>query len=335
MRFDEIIGHNFIKESLIDTVKSGKASHAYIFDGPEGVGKLKTAKIFARAILCDNFTSDLCEQCNSCHLTRSEAHPDLKVLDLTIGEDGKQKASISVEAIRQLKKEVYLRPFYGNRKIYILKNAEKMTVEAQNAMLKIFEEPPEYITIILISNGLSKILPTIKSRAVIFKFPALKPKELEMYLNKYYNSIDNKKIYASISGGSISKMSELISDPESLNFRNMVLSGIVSLINGSGSSAINQLFDIFMKNKDLKFYCLEVMSVFLMDVIYIKTANADKIVNVDAEGELKELALKLTVENICNIEKLISELWEKLLKNSNYKLAVISTLLKIREEIYG
>ena len=246
MNFGEIIGHSFIKESLIDTVKSGKVSHAYIFNGNEGIGKKSLAITFARAILCDNFSSDMCEECNSCRLSVNNVHPDLKVVDYTIGEDGKQKASISVEAIRQFKQEVYLRPFYKDRKIYILENAEKMTTEAQNAMLKIFEEPPAYITIILICNGLSKILTTIKSRAVIYNFSGLKPKELEMYFDKYYNNSDNKDIYSRISDGSISKMIDLITKEESLPFRKSVLDAFNSIVVKHETTSINSLFDIFM-----------------------------------------------------------------------------------------
>lgn len=334
MNFNEIIGHDFIKTSLIDTVRSKKISHAYIFDGAEGIGKLKCAKIFARAILCDDFTYDVCEHCNDCNLTKNDVHPDLKILDLTIGEDGKQKASISVESIRQLKKEVYLRPFYDKRKIYILENAEKMTVEAQNAMLKIFEEPPEYITIILVCNGLSKILSTIKSRAVIFKFPNLKPKELEMYLNKYYNDIENKNIYANISDGSISKMIELLSDEDSLKFRGDVLFAYLKLIKEHCLVSTNDLFDIFMKNKDFKFDIIKLISIFSMDIAYIKASCEKAVVNIDIKDELSSVANFVSIENVFNIQNLLANLSEQLQKNANYKLAVLNTLISIREEIH-
>ncbi|MBE7028927.1 MAG: hypothetical protein IKZ35_00740 [Clostridia bacterium] len=335
MNFSSIIGHDFIKSSLKDTLNTKKISHAYIFDGAEGIGKERCAKIFARGILCDNFNIDLCEECNNCRLTINDVHPDLKVIDFTIGEDGKQRASISVEAIRQFKKEVYLRPFYGERKIYILKNAEKMTVEAQNAMLKIFEEPPEYITIILITNGLSKILSTIKSRAVIFNFPTLGAKELEKYLNIYYNDIEDKEIYAHISDGSISKMIQLISDEDSLLFRESVLSAFIKIIRSNDSSSYNDLFDIFMKNKEKKEDIIKVVSIFTMDAGYIKASKEGLVVNIDKKDELNALINILSINNIFNIENLLGELSYKLSKNANYKLAILNTLLSIREEIHG
>ena len=335
MYFNEIIGHERIIENLISTVKLGKISHAYIFDGADGIGKEKTAKIFAEAILCEDFKGELCGECKSCHLTFSETHPDLKVVDLTIGEDGKQRASIPVEAVRQLKKDVYLKPFFSKKKIYILENAEKMTVEAQNAMLKIFEEPPEYVTMILICNGLSKLLSTIKSRAVIFKFPNLKPKELEKYLNTYYNDIDNKSIYTNISDGSISKMMSLISDEQSLNFRESVLKSFIKLLKSDSTVSFNDLFDIFIKNKDERADIISQLSIFAFDIVYAKTGNISKIVNVDYKNEIEEIAGKLSLSNIYNIEKIISVFSEQVNKNANYKLAVLNTMINIKEEIYG
>jgi len=331
MFFNEIIGHGSIVENLINTVNGGKVSHAYIFDGADGIGKEKTAKIFAQAILCEKFESEICGDCKACHLSFNDSHPDLKILDLTIGEDGKQKASISVEAIRQLKKDVYLKPFFSDRKIYIIKNAEKMTVEAQNAMLKIFEEPPAYITIILICNGLSKILSTIKSRAVIYKFPSLKPKELEKYLNKYYNDMDNKNIYASISGGSVGKMLELISDEESLNYRKEVLSATLKLIKNSSPTSFNDLFDIFMKNKDDNLNIISLISVFVFDIAYVKTGNEDKVVNIDYKGEIENIGINISLESVYDAQRLLAVFSEQVSKNANYKLSVLNTLIKLSE----
>ena len=285
--------------------------------------------------MCENFGGEICGECRCCHLTFNSSHPDLKVLDLTIGDDGKQKASISVEAIRELKKDVYLRPFFSKRKIYILENAEKMTVEAQNAMLKIFEEPPSYVTIILICNGLSKILSTIKSRAVTYKFPNLKPKELENYLNTYYNGVENKSIYANISDGSIGKMLSMILDEESLSYRSGILTAFLKIVKNAVSVSINDLFDIFMKNKDDRFNILNLISVFVFDMAYIKTKNKERVVNIDYIKEIEAVIGNISLTNVYNMEKILAEASEKISKNANYKLAVMNMLIKLREEIHG
>ena len=334
MNFNEIIGHDSIKKNLADTIKSVKSGHAYIFDGPSGVGKKKTAIAFARGILCENYKDDLCGECNSCRLTKNLVHPDLKILDLTIDEDGKQKASISVEAIRNFKQDVYLKPFYGGRKIYILENAEKMTTGAQNAMLKIFEEPPSYITIILICDGLTRILSTIRSRAVIYKFPALRPNELEVYLDKHLSETENKKIYSNISGGSISKMIELVSDGESLEFRKRILRGFVKLLKISDRASISNLFGSFMGASESAVDIINMLTLYTMDIAYLKTGRTELVTNVDMMEELSEAKELISIEKIYNIEKKLSALYERCMSNANYKLAVVSGLIKIWEEIH-
>ena len=334
MNFNEIIGHDSIKKNLADTIKSGKSGHAYIFDGPSGVGKKKTAIAFARGILCENYKDDLCGECNSCRLTNNLVHPDLKILDLTIDEDGKQKASIPVDAIRNFKQDVYLKPFYGGRKIYILENAEKMTAEAQNAMLKIFEEPPSYITIILICDGLTRILSTIRSRAVIYKFPALRPNELEAYLDKHLSETENKRIYSNISRGSISKMIELVSDGESLEFRKRILRGFVKLLKISDRASISNLFGSFMSSQESAVDIINMLTLYTMDIAYLKTGRTELVTNVDMMEELSEAKELISIEKIYNIEKKLSALYERCMSNANYKLAVVSGLIKIWEEIH-
>lgn len=335
MYFRDVIGHENIIENLITISKSKNISHAYIFDGEEGIGKSTVAEIFAQAILCQDFQYDNCGQCKNCRLTFNKSHPDVKIYDFTVGEDGKERASISVESVRQFKKEIYLKPFFADRKIYILENADKMTVEAQNAMLKIFEEPPSYITIILITNGISKILSTIKSRAVIIKFPSLKSKELEKYLEINSKETENKKVYASISGGSIKRMLELIDDEDSLILRKEVIDGIKELIENNNSVSYNKIYMTFMANKDIKSTIIDMFMMFVMDIVYVKLENSDKIINIDLVSELKKIAPGISVISINKIENYLFDLKKKLEGNANYKLTVLASLLNIWEELHG
>lgn len=335
MYFKDVIGHKNIIENLITIAKSKNVSHAYIFDGEEGIGKSTVAEIFAQAILCQDFCEDNCGHCKSCRLTFNKSHPDVKIYDFTVGEDGKERASISVESVRQFKKEIYLKPFFADRKIYILENADKMTVEAQNAMLKIFEEPPSYITIILITNGISKILSTIKSRAVIIKFPSLKSSELEKYLEKNIAETENKKVYASISGGSIKRMLELIDDENSLILRREVIEGIKELIESSSPVSYNTIYNTFMSNKDIKDSIIDMFMMFIMDIVHTKFENEDKIINIDMTDELKKIALKVNVISINKIENYLFDLKKKIEGNANYKLTVLASLLNIWEELHG
>ena len=335
MYFSEIIGHKDIVKNLINVISKGQISHAYLFEGREGVGRFRTAKTFAQGILCEDFQGDCCGKCKPCRLTFHDTHPDLIVKDFTIGEDGKERASISVDAIRQFKKEVYLKPFFANRKIYILEQGEKMTTEAQNALLKIFEDPPHYVTIIILCNGLSKLLPTVQSRGVIVKFSELQPKELEIYLKKAYNEISEKELYASISGGSIAKMLQWIQDEEGLTYRKKVLEGAAELLESPRSVSINPLLFVFTKYKDRRHQSVELIQQFLMDLARLKTGNTHLLVNRDLEPRLRALAPQVRVEELYRAETILITFSEQLAKNANYKLAVLNMLIQIREGIHG
>ncbi len=335
MYFSDIIGHNRNIENLINFIKLNKAGHAYIFTGPEGVGKMKTALAFASALMCDDFQGDSCGKCKNCRLTFGSAHPDLKVADYSVDSDGKVKASISVDAVRELKTDIYLKPFYAKRKIYILDNADKLTTEAQNALLKVFEEPPEYATVILICHNISKILSTIISRAVLVKFSSLKPEELEIYFDKYYNDKENKPVHSRIANGRVSEMIKNIDDENSLVFRNSVIDNAIDLFLTPANTSINGLYSLFMKNKEKRKDIIEYLSLFVFDCALYKTGVTKEIVNADKIEEIRNICRELTVKEIQNIENILITLNKKVSENANYKLAVLDALIRIKEEIYG
>lgn len=335
MYFSDIIGHENVKENLKNLVRSGKAGHAYIFTGPKGTGKYKTALAFANALMCEDFTDDSCGNCKDCHLIFANAHPDLKAEDYSSDAEGKVKASISVEAVRGFKTDVYLKPFYSKRKIYILDNADKLTTEAQNALLKIFEEPPLYATVILICHNLSKMLPTIISRAVLVKFSALSPEELEIYLDKYYNDIGGKSIYSRISNGSVATMIKNIEDENALELRKSVLDGLIEIFTTRRETSVNSLFGVFMKNEDKKNEIIGYISSFVMDCLYYKTRVEENIVNTDMILEISLIVREIKIGEVLEIQKLLVRLSKKISENANYKLAVLDTLIRMKEEIYG
>ena len=281
MFFNDITGNKKIINALKTVIVNGKISHAYIFSGIDGIGKTTVAKAFAMGIMCENFTDDCCGECKSCHLIKSGSHPDINVLDLTVDEDGTKKATIGVEAIRGIKKDVYLKPFYGKRKIYILENAELMTVEAQNSLLKVFEEPPEYAVIILICSNINKILSTIISRAVNYSFDSLKPEEVAEFIAKNYSNYANKNVISQICGGSIKKAVELIEDEAGLELRKKVLTAFCNLLSGTSDTAINPLAEIFMQNKDLKLEIISMLSGFLSDLSKVTAGLCELVVNSD------------------------------------------------------
>ena len=160
--FDGIIGNNSIKQELEQIIKLNKLSHSYLFVGTEGIGKKQIAKEFAKMILCLG-EEKYCNSCKSCLEFDTNNNPDFTLIE----PDG---ASIKIEQIRQMQRKIIEAPIISNKKVYIIDNADLMTKEAQNCLLKTLEEPPEFVTIILIGSKESEFLSTIKSRCMIIKF---------------------------------------------------------------------------------------------------------------------------------------------------------------------
>lgn len=173
--FEKLIGNDQIKESLEEAINSNNISHSYIFTGIQGIGKRLFAREYAKNIMCIN--SGKCnEECDSCLKFNSNSNTDFQEIE----PDGK---SIKIEQIRKMQEHISKKPIISNRKVYIINDAEQMTEEAQNCLLKTLEEPPQYAVIILIASNENKLLATIKSRCVTIKFNRISDGELKKKLN--------------------------------------------------------------------------------------------------------------------------------------------------------
>ena len=172
--FEKIIGNDIIKEQLKKSINNNQISHSYLFVGIEGIGKKMLATELAKAILCLN-DNKYCNNCKSCVEFDGNNNPDF----LYIEPDGN---SLKIEQIREMQKKAQEKPIISNKKVYIIDNADKMTVEAQNSLLKTLEEPPEFVTIILIGSNENAFLTTIKSRCMIIRFNSVDNKTMTEYL---------------------------------------------------------------------------------------------------------------------------------------------------------
>lgn len=201
--FENILGNDKIKEALKNIIINKNASHSYMFIGVEGIGKKLIATEFSKRLLCNNEKTD-CNDCKSCIEFDSKNHPDFFILE----PDGNL---IKIDQIRNMQKKIQEKPIISKRKIYIIDDADKMTKEAQNCLLKTLEEPPEYISIILIGNNESSFLPTIKSRCMIVHFEPIKNIEIKKYLQTEFgtDSINIQDDMLDIFQGSIGKAIKL------------------------------------------------------------------------------------------------------------------------------
>ena len=175
--FKDIIGQKQAKEHFQTAIETGNISHAYIINGETGSGRRMLADAFAKALQCEKHpNADSCDSCKSCHQAESGNHPDIRYIT-------HEKASISVDDIReQLNNDIQIKPYSSEHKIYIIPDANKMTEQAQNALLKTIEEPPSYAVILLLTDNLNALLPTIQSRCVTINTKPISKEEIAGYL---------------------------------------------------------------------------------------------------------------------------------------------------------
>lgn len=198
--FENIIGNNKIKEYLKTSIKNETVSHSYLFVGIDGIGKKLIAKEFAKEILC--LEDDCKGECKSCIQFESLNHPDFEIIE----PDGN---SLKIEQIRNMQKKVQEKPIVSDKKIYIIDDADKMTKEAQNCLLKTLEEPPEFAIIILIGSNESLFLDTIKSRCIILHFEQIGNEDLKEFMRKEYQLQNINDDILKIFQGSIGKTIKL------------------------------------------------------------------------------------------------------------------------------
>ena len=162
MSFKDIIGHEDIIRHFKSSIEMDKISHAYIIAGQVDSGKKLLAKAFATALQCENGMTEACGTCKSCKQMQSGNHPD--VIMVTHEKPG----VISVDEIReQVIESIAIKPYRSKYKIYIIPDAQLMNTQAQNAILKTIEEPPEYGILLLLTSNLDKLLPTVQSRCLV------------------------------------------------------------------------------------------------------------------------------------------------------------------------
>lgn len=235
MYFESIIGNDDNKKYLTNSLTNNNVLHAYIFTGIVGLGKFLFARDFAKGILCNNSLLDKCN-CKSCISFNSDNHPDFYIIEPegnSISEEGlrgnsklvtegktKKQGVIKIEQIRNIQITVYEKPIISNKKVYVINNSDKMTTQAQNALLKTLEEPPGYVTFILITSNEKLLLPTITSRCNIIKFNPITSEELQGYFDDV--PLDILKL----ANGSIGNVINLKENMELYNKVSLILENI-------------------------------------------------------------------------------------------------------------
>ncbi len=314
-----VTGHNKVKNVLTVSAGENRVGHAYIFEGPRGVGRQTAAKEFAKLLLCENpQNGEPCGVCKNCSMCASGSHPDLQIVTNQLYDESKKSTDVLVDTMRNMKKDIYIKPFSSERKIYIMPNADTMNMHAQNSLLKVLEEPPEYCTIILIAENSNLFLPTILSRAVPVKFYPLADGLIADYIKTAYPELSGQSAaLASMSGGCIGRAKELAESEEVIKLRDELYRQILAL-----SKKVNRpIYDfvLFLKrNKEDAKLIMDMLQSMFRDLMYAKQTEEDGICNKDKLSEIKEFAAKIPVGAPVKLLEILMKYNEYISRNISY-----------------
>ena len=327
-KFSEIIGQKAIKDHIYNALRTGSVSHAYILNGDAGSGRKTLAYTFAAALQCEDLQEETvagvgtaaaageataagaaaasagsapaaepqhylepCGRCLSCIQAESRNHPDI----ITVAHE--KPASISVGEIRRMRADVQIKPYSSARKIYIIPDAEKLTIQAQNALLKTLEEPPEYAVIILIADGVANFLPTVLSRCVVLQMRAVEEAQIAAFLERRQNiAPEQSQVLARFAGGNPGKALQLTEDQAFMELRDRAVDFLAHI----GRADVMQISEFASgvdqaRRDDL----LELVLMWYRDILlYHSTRDSDHLIcrlksNVAADAVLEMMFLNI------------------------------------------
>ena len=325
--FKDVVGHKNIIEYIQNAVNANKVSHAYILNGERGSGKKMLATLFAETLLCEEQGSSPCNKCHSCKQTDSGNHPDV------IWVQHEKPNTISVDDIRtQLNNDIEIKPYQGPYKIYIVPEADLMTTQAQNALLKTLEEPPEYAVIMLLTENAEVLLPTIRSRCVMMKLRNIKDQLIKKYLMEQMEIPDYKAdVCVAFAQGNMGR-AIMLATSEHFNEIKEEAVHLLREINDMDVDALEAAVKRVVSYKMNITDYLDVISVWYRDVlIYKATKNVDQVVFSDQLRFIKDRASKSSYEGIENILDGIEKAKARLKANVNFELTIELLLLTIKE----
>lgn len=276
------IYHEDLMQTLVDSVHSAAHQHAYIFEGPEGIGKRESARLFAAALTCLHPKSAPCGTCPSCIQSKSDTNPD--IIYVNTGE----KKSIGTDRIREIASDSYVRPFSSMCKVYLIEEGDSLTEQAQNAFLKVLEEPPEYVVFVILTSNAALLLETIRSRCVLIRFAALSERQIRAYLKeKYPDQADKIDFLAAYSGGVPGEADRIAENDAFYALRESALSELDFLLSVRTLSAYHAA-EFFEANKEDIATILSLWQGFFRDMLLLSCASAKAVINTDCVDVLQK-----------------------------------------------
>ncbi|KAF1085866.1 DNA polymerase III subunit tau [Sporotomaculum syntrophicum] len=318
----DVVGHEQVVKSLQSALANNFVNHAYTFSGPTGLGKKSVGFAFARALLCRCNQGDACGECDDCNRSERGLHPDLHI----ISPEGN---SIKIHQLRAVQESASITAYGMGRQVFLILQAEKMTLAAANCFLKTLEEPPAGVVFILITDEPAGMLPTVLSRCQQYRFSRLsREKVLRVLANKgsgAYYSVESAQVAAELSEGCPGRALAMLEDPNKRISRIELLMRIVRGRPGSAFLPVDKLTE----REDLGEFINSVILIFRDVLIWQLTGSAELLINVDRHSDIIELAGTYVKPEVMDILITAEKSSDYLASNVNQRLVLDSLLFKI------
>ena len=327
MDFTQIIGHEDIIKHFKSSIEMDRISHAYIICGEEDSGKKSLAKSFAKTLQCEKEGTEPCNECQSCHQAETGNHPDI------IRVSHEKAAVITVDEIReQVVNSISVKPYKSKYKIYIIEDAQLMNQQAQNALLKTIEEPPEYGIIILLTTGMDKLLPTIVSRCIVLNTKPVKERDIMDYLTHNLGLSEEKAVFCmEYAQGNLGKAIKLATNDDYA----MLVNSVIKLETNIYDMDMESIQEAITDAEHFKFNVSEYLDLMMMwyrDILMLKvTGKIDKIMFKDQYSIIKKQASYLSYNELEKKSQAIEKAKTRLNANAKFEDVMKLLIMSLKE----
>jgi len=363
--FQDIVGHEQIIAHLKNAIALDKVSHAYIFDGPDHAGKRMLAEAFAMTLQCETVQREYadadegeteqmtlfempvslnagvseaakaraamtepCMECHSCKQAVGKNQPDIIYVT-------HEKTGISVDDIRQqINGDIVLKPYSSRYKIYIVDEAEKMNIQAQNALLKTVEEPPSYAVILLLTTNAAAFLPTIRSRCVTLSLRAVPDEQIRAFLMQRCRVPDYQAdLSVAFAQGNVGR-AELLASSEQFNELKDNTVQLLRRLDGIPVCDLVQELQFLTDKKENASDFLDLILLFFRDVLlYKSTLSVEGLIFQKQAHIVRQLGKQITYAGVNRVLQAIETADRRIRANVNFPLTLELLMMDIKEEM--
>ncbi len=327
MGFADIVGHHKQIETLRQSLKQGRLHHAYLFVGPEGVGKKTLAVALAQALHCERVKEDFCGQCGNCIAIQKSNHPDVRFVEPLAG-----KKEISIQQVRDIEKELAFHSFSGGKKIAVIDSATLMNWSAQNALLKTLEEPPHNSLLILIAAQCGGLLPTVRSRCLRVSFASLLKQAVAGFLMSQKGKTEAEaQFLAALSHGSLGAVQNIEAEGL-LDKRAAWIATLLSLTPRNYRAAL-EAAEVLARSREDALGFLQWTGSWYRDVLVhaVSQGGSNEVVNIDIVPQIQQLSTQATVDSLLTLLAKTTAASGRIQRNVNRRMVIEELFLRVVE----